>query len=259
MRAYIRVLINHVSASLTYRWNILLGIGVQMVQLLTTLFVWRSIFAEQNLVQGYTLAEMTTYLVLTSLLGVTFSSMHIFRLSTMVRKGTLNAYLVRPYSFLGDSFAVFMGSKVVELAITVAAITGFLAMGYIPAGQVSLWSLVLVGSNLLLLFVFGSLLGTLSFWLIEMWPLKPLYNSLMALMGGLLFPLDLLPGIWPKLVGYTPFALFGFVNARALQGALSASEMSQYIVVSFTWSILFLAVYLILWRRGLRKYEGVNA
>lgn len=259
IKAFYRACMNQVSARLAHRWNIITGIGTELVKLLTSIFLWKQIFARATQVKGYTFESMTTYLLVTALLGIAFSPTHMFRLSPLVRRGTLSAYLVRPFSFLSDSLAAFLGSRLVELAITgiCALVLGFL--GFIHLGEVQSAAALLVLSNFLLLFLFGSVVGTFSFWLIQMWPMKPLYNAMMALAGGALFPLDLFPGIVRQVLEMTPFPLFGFVNARALQGALSSQELGRYWVASIGWNAVCLALYSLLWRRGLKQYEGVNA
>ncbi len=259
IRPYYRVFLNHMAARLGYKWGVLTGIAVHLVQMLTTIFVWRSIFrGNPAAIQGYSFNELATYLILVSLLTVSFSASHIFRLSGLVRKGTLNAYLVRPYSFLGDSSAVFAGTKAVELVASGAVAFVLWSAGVVKLHAVSWTALVLVFSNFILLFLFGSVLGALSFWLVEMWPMKPLYNSLMALLGGTLFPLNVLPPDLAHVLAYTPFSLFGFVNARALQGAFSQTEVLRFIAVSVGWNIVSYIVYTLLWRYGLRRYEGVS-
>ncbi|MGK3963882.1 ABC transporter permease [Sorangium sp. So ce118] len=258
MWPYYRVFANSVAVGLAYRWSVVTGVFTRLLQLVVTLFVWRSIFATSPEIQGYTVDEMSAYLVLTALMSIVFSSSHFFRLSDLVRKGTLNAYLVRPYSFLGDSLAVFLGGKVVEAIVIVAAVLLLHASGAPVLEHASPAVLALLCSNLLLSFLVGSVVGALSFWLVEMWPIKPLYASLMALLGGTMFPLDLLPPAIGDLVQATPFALFGFVNTRALQGALSTREIAAYLAVSLLWNATCAALYQLLWRRGLRRYEAVN-
>lgn len=256
MRPYLQVLSNTLAVSLTYRWNVVAGLGTQLVQLLTSLFLWQQIFGDQPQVARYTYGEMAAYLVLTSLVGVTFSPAHIFRLPALIRQGRLNSYLVRPYSFLGDAFAGFVGGKAVEVAITGLIALGLWLAGLLHLRDVSPVMILLVICNALLLFLFGSALG---FWLVQMWPFKPLYHALMTLMGGALFPLDLLPEGIAGVLQVTPFGLFGFVNVRALQGALSHLEVGRYLTASLAWSGISLAAYLLLWQRGLQRYEGVNA
>lgn len=258
MGVYRRVFASSVAAALIYRGSVVAGVAAQLLQLLATVFVWRSIFAGTASIAGYSLAEMTGYLVASSLLGVAFSASHFFRLPALVERGTLSFYLVRPYSFLGDAFARYLGEKAVELAIVggslaVAALLGLTSLGGLLGG-----GLLLVAANIVLLFFFGYAVSTAGFWLVEVWPIKPLYGALMLICGGSLYPLDLLPEGVRAWALYTPFALVGFVSARAVQGALTFDEQRAFLLASFVWSGLFFALYRFLWARGLARYEAVG-
>ena len=88
-----------------------------------------------------------------------------------------------------------------------------------------------------------SLVGNLGFYLINMWTLRPLINSVYLLFGGLLFPLNLLGNKIYKIVDKNPFAIVGFNFTRAMQGKLTIEELIFYIILSFSWFILFFVLY----------------
>lgn len=259
MRPYLQVFSNSLAVSLAFRWGLLTGVITRLLQVLGTIFVWRAILPAEGNSESYTADGMTQYFVAIALVSILFSPGHFFRLYSLVIDGTLSSYLVRPYSFLGDSFATFAGSRVVELAVIAVLYATFSIVGIAVFSPIGLFELALVASNLLLFFLFGSLIGTLSFWLLEMWPVQPLYAALMALAGGALFPLDALPPTLYEVLQYTPFSLFGFVTARALQGDLSSDAMLRFATASLLWSVLCFCGYCWLWHRGLKRFEAVNA
>lgn len=259
IKPYFRVFINQLSIKLAFRWNVLTGIAAQAVGLITTAFVWRVVYSQTHTVGTYTFRDMLAYLVFTTLITAIFSPSHMFRLSPLVRKGTLSSYLLRPYSFHWDTVARFLGDKLVDAIVIGIFLLPAMLIGWLPLINITGWGLLLVLTNFVLLFLFGMAAGTLSFWIIQMWPLRPLFNSLMALSGGLLFPIDVLPQQFQELIEYTPFALFGFVNTKALQGMLSVQDIQRYMAASLGWCVFFSLVLLVLWPLGLRKFEGVNA
>ncbi|MDQ0177254.1 ABC transporter permease [Bacillus chungangensis] len=259
MKAYVQVLKNQIAAGLQFKWNTLAGMVMQLLQLVTSVFVWRSIFSHhQNAINAYTFETMLSYLILVSLIGIMFSSDHVFRLTNMVRKGTLSHYLIRPYSFLGDSFFAYIGSKVVLFFFLLFFLFVLYLLNMIHI-SLTMTGMLLFICNFLLLFIFGLVVSTFSFWLIEMWPLRPLYASLMGLLGGTLYPLDLLPTTVQDLLLFLPFSLFGYVNTKVLQGALSTDDEVFFMIVSLVWTLFFLLIYHILWKKGLKRYEAVNA
>ena len=63
-------------------------------------------------------------------------------------------------------------------------------------------------ASLLLTFYFGLFISVLAFWLVEMWPLKRLFQGCMAFFGGVIAPLDLLPQFLSSIAKYTPLPIF---------------------------------------------------
>ena len=63
-------------------------------------------------------------------------------------------------------------------------------------------------ASLLLTFYFGLFISVLAFWLVEMWPLKRLFQGCMAFFGGVIAPLDLLPQFLSSIAKYTPLPVF---------------------------------------------------
>ena len=62
-----------------------------------------------------------------------------------------------------------------------------------------------------------------------------------------------------KLVDKNPFAIVGFNFTRAMQGKLTIEELIFYIILSFSWFILFFVLYKITYCFGLKRYEGMGA
>lgn len=258
MNKYKRIFTNQINVSLVYKWNLISGFFIQLLQIFTFLFVWRAIFINTESVGDYNINSMTEYIILIAMIGVVFSSEHIFRMTALVRNGGLSNILIRPYSYHIENFMIYLGKKVVELFILLIIIIILFLLGFLDLKFLSGSEIILLLSNFFLLYLFGSFIGNLSFWIIQMWPLKPLYISLMALLGGGMFPLDLLPEPISSVIKVLPFSLFGYVNTLVLQGKLSPGNIQFYTVISLGWIIIFAILYRFTWKLGLKKYESVN-
>lgn len=258
MNKYIYVFRNELLLNLTYKGNIISSFIVQIIQMITTLFVWRAIYSQGTTIGDYNIEEMTAYLVLTSLLSVIFAPSSGFRLSSLVKTGKLSIYLTRPYSIFWENLSVFLGQKVVQAFVLIAIGLVFILFNTFQVTLPNIESVLLIMINFFLLFTFLSVIGELSFWLIEMWPLRPIYNGFLALFGGVMFPLDLLPAGFSNLIQYTPFSLFGYVNSKAMLGDLTDDLITKYLIASICWTVIFLLIYIILWKKGMKKYEGMG-
>lgn len=236
---YIYVFRNELLSNLTYKGNIISSFIVQIIQIITTIFVWRALYSSEEVIGGYNISEITTYLILTSLLSILFAPNSAFRLSNLISNGKLSTLLIRPYSYFLESFSVFIAQKAVQICVVLIIGTGFFTLNIFQFSFPNLASVILVLSNFFLLFIFLSVIGALSFWLIEMWPLRPIYNGLLSLFGGVMFPLDLLPENILNIIQYTPFSLFGYVNTKAIQGDLPLTLIINYLIASIFWIIFF--------------------
>lgn len=175
----------------------------------------------------------------------------------LVRSGKLTTLLLRPISILKESFANFIGSKLVWIIVCFLFWQIGIIMGRLSVG--SCVGLVFVVSNFVMFFLLLSVVSTISFWLVQTWTLRPVLSAMYLLLGGLYFPLDLLPERLSLVLQYTPFALVGHVTTKLFQGLYTDAEMLKFILASWIWAIVFLGLYQYLWQRGLRKYEGMGS
>jgi ABC-2 type transport system permease protein len=112
--------------------------------------------------------------------------------------------------------------------------------------------------SLALSFYLGLCISAFAFWLIEMWPLRRFFQGCMALFGGIIAPLDLLPTSIKEIANFTPFPYLGYLNVKALQGSIPVDGLLQHCIIGFVWTILFAIGFKVLWNLGLKRYEAVN-
>ncbi len=103
------------------------------------------------------------------------------------------------------------------------------------------------------------ILGMLAFWLIELWPLRSFVTACYLLFGGRYFPLSHLPNKVFIVIQYNPFSLVTDIPARFLTVGLSGYELMQYLIVTLGWTFIFLVIYRLILKHGLRLYEGVES
>lgn len=256
-KKYLQIIKNEISIKLIYKWNVLTEVFSRIVGIIVLILLWRGIMYSAGEVKDYNMKSIISYLTVSHIMFQLYTSEHISRLPNLIKSGNLSGYILRPYSFLGYCFATYVGSKVIVLLLMVIIII-VLVLTNLMFIELSKISILLLISNFILQFIFGSFIGTLGFWVIETWPLHPLYSSLSGLLGGALYPLDLLPSKIYETIKYNPFSLFIHVNTLVLQGRLSQMEEIQFLIVSILWTVIFYIGYKISWEKGIKKYEGVG-
>lgn len=259
MRTYLVITLNQFFVQLSYKFDILTRLFNALLSISLSLFAWNAIFLSNQEAQigNYNHLQMLVYIVLVNIGMSIFSPTLVIRLGGLVRGGKLTMHLLRPYSLLGESFAVYLGQRLPSLLLYLGLIVASLWMGAQASYAFLLLLLLLV--NLLMFFLMVSLIGNLGFWLIQMWPLRPIVTVAYSLLGGLFFPLDLLPqGIY-QFIQKNPFALVGYQFALALQGKLQQEEVGTNLICALLWAMVFYILYKVSFARGLKKYEGMGA
>lgn len=259
MKKYLIIFINQVFVQLSYKFNFLTQVFNQVLGVIVAVFTWNAIYSSgsSELIGQFSKQQMLFYIIIANISMLLFSTNEVVRLGQYVKNGKLTMHLLRPYSFLGQSLAEYLGSKIIYLFmyllflfVAMATGTSLLYAGYL---------LLFLVCNVVMFFLLISWVGTLGFWFIQMWPLRPIMNVVYLVCGGLLFPLHLLPEWAFHTIATTPFALVGYHYTLALQGAYSIREIQFYIVVSLVWIGLLYGLYQLSFRKGLNKYEGMGA
>lgn len=258
MKVFLATLVLNLKRSIIYRSNFIIGGFGNFIQIITSIFLWNVIFMGENTMELYTFKEMFTYIILINIIGFVFFPHNIFRNADLVKSGKLSNYIIRPYNINLENLAAFIGFNILKLLILVIAYIFFAIFGMIRLGNINILSIILILSNFICLFLFGQLASDLSFYMTEVWILKPLYRSLFALFSGGIFPLDILPENIYKLFVHSPFAFFGFMNVKILQGYYLISELLNMLKYSLIYSAIFFIIHVFFQRKGLQKYEGVG-
>lgn len=258
MRKYIKVFLNQIFVQMSYKINFLTHIATNVLGVLVALLTWNAIYESISLptVGHFSKIQMLTYIALTNMSMVLFTTTDVVRLGYFVRNGKLTVHLLRPYSFLAYSFYEYLGSKILYLVLYGSLF--LLSFSFYGNLSYPFYQILFLAINLVMFFMFISVVGLLGFWLVQMWPLRPVMTALYMLFAGLLFPLDLLPEPFYNFFSKTPFALVGYHFTLALQNQYTVSELKNYVLLSVLWALCFYLIYKIVFKIGLKKYEGMG-
>lgn len=259
MKKYYAIIKNQMHIALNYKYSLISAFILPLIQIFITIFIWKEIYNNTELSIGYSLNEMITYIIISTFIAVTYGVTHAFRLSKMVKTGSLSFILIRPYSYLLESFSVYVGRKIIEIGFLTLIFIVLNTLGVISIKAIGALGILLLITNFMLVFMFVSFIGTFSYWLIQMWTIKPLFIALTGLLGGTYFPLDILPSWIYSIIKYNPFSMIGFVNTKVFLGQLYPNEVLYYLIASVIWCVTFYIGHKILWLKGLKIYEGMGA
>ena len=259
IRPYFLIFKTTLAQEMSYRLNYFFGYILHITQLLIFLAVWSLLFTQQREVGNYTWTDMATYYALSMIILPVYFPSHMFELQPLIRKGTLSSLLLKPIRLEAQIIAKFSATKL-PVCITLSALTllVFYVVGIDLKLSITPLAIVFLLFSFFLVLSFGLCMSTLAFWLVEMWPLNRSFQGFMALLGGGIAPLDLLPDYIQICARFTPFPYLGYLPVKALQGLIPAHELQVHIVTAAVWAGLFAFGFKLLWKLGLKRYEAVN-
>lgn len=248
MKRYLPVYYLGLKNSLIYRANMIMKLVLQLASLLVTVLMWKFILAESGNFQ-----QMARYLLATNLISLIFTTGPVFQFADMVESGNLSLYLTRPLSLYWYLFNYNLGLQTPLLLLYLILLL-FLVKS---AGPVFLLLIYLLLSSLMF-FSLMMVLAMLSFWLINMWPLRSGINAVYLLLGGLYFPLNLLGPVYQYLK-YNPFSLVTDFPARLLTGTTGQRDFFTNCLAVCCWLLLSVLLGKALFKKGIKTFEGAGA
>lgn len=251
-------------SQLEYRLNYFTDAIVQpAVTSLIEITLWFALFKSVGAptVNGYKLEAYLAYAIWGAFVTrITSTWMYEFRMADEIESGSINAILVRPFSFFEYYMSQFFGYKVITTAVSMT-IPLFVSWYF---NLEVIWSRV--GPAFLLIFYYLFLVQTLSFIVATVaFHLNRTQSFTVAknlglwLLSGELIPLDLFPDWIYRTLTFLPFSCGVYIPVGYLTGRVSP-EMFYHGFVSTTVGLIFfgwLARWS--WKFGLSVYAGTGA
>ena len=231
------------------------------IPLLIYLFLWKTIFATQSNVKGYTLPMIVTYYAITfTIRELTDSKTITKEISSHIRSGDLSNFLIKPVDFNIFHFSKVLTKKSVASVfpiIFLILLFTFFKEYFLPPHNTGLFVVSLVFGALIAHFIF-SILGLIAFWTVNTWGIVSIFGRFASIASGSVFPLDFLPNWALELTKFFPFQYMTYIPAAIYIDKISSTEAAIHIVIQLIWIIGLAGVYKILWGKALKRYDAVG-
>lgn len=264
MGKYCSIIKTEFQRQLTYRIeNYAYRLG-DLLEIFALMAVWTIAYRNTGAIAGYSQSEMATYV----LVGWLFMYMsRTYGLSSYIAdeifEGKISNFLVKPVSYLKHIVTLSFSRSSVSLfvAIIVQSAVIFAFSKYIIFNT----ELVRIILILLMLFVgyfitvfLSLIIGMIAFWTQRITGIEYTLNMIISFLAGAYFPISLLPGIFLKIDKFFPFIYKMYFPAGIYLGKISIEEGFIGLGIEIIWLFVFYGIIKIMWRSGLKKYEGVG-
>lgn len=259
MKKYLSIFGVTLQEIFTYRLNMVMWRIRQIFVFLIPFFIWKSVLGQGGDIYGYSFAAIMTYLFGTTVLRSLVMGSRTIELGWMINSGNLTIPLMRPINIFSFFFIRDMADKLFNLSFIFIEIPLILMIFKPPVYiQTNFESLLLAAVSIifaiLIYFFINIIFGSIAFWSRDIWAPRFLLMVIMEFATGAMFPLDMLPLIWQKIIYFTPFPYLLFVPLKIYLG--SDLSTMYHLLVAFAWAIGLGILANIIWKRGITSYEA---
>lgn len=211
----------------------------------------------EQIIAGFTLEMMLTYQCWILIFSLLTSSYSERSLAEDIRLGRISSYLIYPFSFWKFHFAGFLAFSSLQIGIALLSIIVFSFWGMIVIEPVNLLIFLIVSIFVSILWFFLRFaIGLVSFWLEETWTFRIILVTLVNLLSGAIFPIDMFPKTIQDFLYLTPFPFMTYFPVKIGMGLASFGEIINCFIAVIAWSLLSLLLCNFLWKRGLKLYTA---
>ena len=232
-----------------------LGFYVLVVAVLAGL--WRvAVDANGGDVAGYGVVAITWYIATTEATTVCLNTRLIADTGRDIGSGAVAVELLRPASVLAVRVTTELGRCLPRLAAcaVVGAIVALVTAGAPPQAA----ALALASPSLVLAvtcnIVAQHAFAAIAFWLRDAGSAWFLYQKLVFVLGGMLIPLEALPGWLERTASVLPFRAMSYAPARLAAGHLEPTLLLQQL----GWLVVLVGVAGAVFRAGERRLQVVG-
>ena len=252
-------------SNLVYRVNFAVRGFFSFFHLIVVFILWSAAYAGNPAIGGFSFGQTLTYFV--ALIVVQFmigAFNEDYQISEEIRNGLINQFLLKPINYFAYRFSIYVSARLVTglLIILPVVVTYPLLKDYLVLPH-DWWRFALAVPALLMsaLIQFGIAycFGMLSFWFLEIQGFVILSMAVETVLGGQIFPLDLLPPWLYDVSACLPYYYQMYFPVALLTGRLNDFEVILAMLrIQLFWVVLILALGQLLWRRGLRLHTAVG-
>jgi ABC-2 type transport system permease protein len=247
---------------LQYRASIVIWLIWGITEPMISLGIWWSI-AAGGAVDGYTREGFAQYFFGVALVNQATLSWDAWNIDRWIREGEMNHRLTRPVAPIHEAIADNVAYK--APTATIILTMWIVASLFWPAVRISFdpgrWSLAIIAIVLAaaIRFLNGYATGLLAFWTTRATALVELQFGLSLFLSGRIAPLSLLPPRVTQIADYLWFPYVVSFPVEILTGAVATwQQYARGFAMQIIWLAIWLLLYLLVWRRGRRRYGAVG-
>jgi ABC-2 type transport system permease protein len=252
-------------SNLVYRVNFAVRGFFSFFHLIVVFILWTAAYAGSPAIGGFSFAQTFTYFV--ALIVVQFmigAFNEDYQISEEIRNGLINQFLLKPVNYFAYRFSIYVSARFVTglLILLPLLVTYPLLKEHLTIPH-DWWRLGLglpaLAMSALIQFGIAYCFGMMSFWFLEIQGIVILSMAIESVLGGQIFPLDLLPDWLFRISQFLPYYYQMYFPVAIFTGRLNdPAAVIHGLAIQACWVVAILVLGQFLWKRGLRLHTAVG-
>ena len=251
-------------SNLVYRVNFAVRGFFSLFHLAVVFILWGAAFAHTPSIGGFNFSQTLTYFLVMLVMQFFVGAFNEdYQISEDIRNGLINQFLLKPINYFLYRFSIFVAARLVTGSLILLPLLVALPLlhDYISLPDET-WRFALVvpamALSAVIQFSIAYCFGLLTFWFLEIQGFIILSMAIESLLGGQMFPLDLMPAWIFRIAQYLPFYYQTYFPTAIFTGRIDLASTLSGFGIQFFWVLVLLGVNQLLWTRGLRRHTAVG-
>ena len=245
---------------LAYRTEYFVGMFRSVVILLVQLCVWQALLGKTGQVASnngiITLREMTTYVLMSTLISTLIARDVIEDMSDRISNGQISMDLTKPMNFQTYTFCNMIGQNLFSLLFQLLPILAigliFIGINFPSLPNFLLFCLTLINA-IIIMFLITYSMGLMAFWYTRSWQVNYVFLTFVRLFSGMIIPLWFFPQILVNIGNFLPFRLMYYVPISIFLDKITFVDCLYLLLQQLIWiGVLYLVTRLV-WRTAIKK------
>ena len=242
--------------SFTYIFDTLASTFFIGIVIFIFIYLWKAIYASNEIIAGFTIVMMLWYLVMTEAI-VTSQSRVLQEIGEEVISGNIANYLTKPYNYLLYKYAYTIGRAILRFLL-IFIVCGIIVLLMLGPLTIALYVLPFIMITAFLAITLHFLMMA-SFALFALWfenaqALEFIYSKIVFTIGGMLIPLELFPAWISGISMFLPFSYVAYHPAK-LFVAFSFQNFIQVATMQIVWVTVFLLIAIIMYKTYIKRLQ----
>ncbi|MBE9043363.1 ABC-2 family transporter protein [Pleurocapsales cyanobacterium LEGE 10410] len=185
----------------------------------------------------------------------------IWEFEREVLEGKLSLRLLQPIDPVWHHVARHLAEKMTRIPLIIVFCGLFFILypdaAWTPSLANGLLSIVAIALAFILRFAIQYTFAMFAFWTERASAIQQFWFLFYIFLSGAIAPLEVFPNTIRQIVEWTPFPYMMHFPAALLMGL--PVDFGRSILIMIAWTIGFVALNRLLWRKGLMKYSGMGA